>query len=179
MEVLVLAGLWNSGPAHWQTLWEKEHPEWVRVAHNNWETPNADEWVADLEAAIAKCKQPPVLVAHSLACSLVTRWAASGSTLKVAGAMLVAPSDTDAPTYPEGTTGFKPMQLARLPFPTIVVASSDDQFVQPQRARQFALAWGSEYLEIGNAGHINGDAGYGRWPEGEQLLLDLCSRVQR
>lgn len=178
MDVLVLAGLWNSGPAHWQTLWEKEHPEWVRVAHMDWETPKAEEWVADLEAAIAKCKQPPVLVAHSLGCSLVTRWAASGSRLKVAGAVLVAPSDTDAPSYPEGTTGFKPMQLSRLPFPTLVVASSDDQYVHPQRARQFALAWGSEYLEIGNAGHINGDAGYGRWPEGEQLVLDFVSRVQ-
>lgn len=179
MEVLVLAGLWNSGPAHWQTLWEKEHPEWVRVAHRDWETPNREEWVAELEAAIAKCKRPPVLVAHSLSCSLVTRWAASNSKLKIAGAMLVAPSDTDAPTYPDCTTGFQAMQLERLPFPTLVVASSNDEFVLPQRARQFAQAWGSEYLEIGNAGHINGDAGYGRWPEGEQLLLNFCEQVQR
>ena len=71
------------------------------------------------------------------------------------------------------------MLLERLPFPSIVIASADDPYVGTQRARQFAKAWGSDYNEIGNAGHINGDAGYGPWPEGEKLLLDLCKKVQR
>jgi predicted alpha/beta hydrolase family esterase len=176
-EVLVLAGLWNSGPAHWQSQWEQQHPDWVRVAHRDWETPDRAEWVAELDAAIGRCARPPVLVAHSLSCSLVTQWAASGSAHQVAGAFLVAPSDTDAPSYPDCTTGFQPMQLDRLPFPSIVVASSNDPYVHPQRARQFAQAWGAEYVEIGDAGHINGDAGYGPWPEGEQRLLDFCARL--
>jgi tryptophan 2,3-dioxygenase len=111
--------------------------------------------------------------------TVVTRWAASASPLNIAGALLVGPSDTDAPGYPDCTTGFQPMQLARLPFPSIVVASSDDPYVSPARARQFAQAWGSAYIEIANAGHINGDAGYGPWPEGERLLLDFCAHVQR
>jgi predicted alpha/beta hydrolase family esterase len=178
-EVLTLAGLWNSGPAHWQTQWERKHPAWRRVPHRDWDTPRCDEWVAELDAAIALCRRPPVLAAHSLSCSLVTRWAASGSPLTIAGAFLVGPSDTDAPGYPDCTSGFQPMQLARLPCPSIVIASSDDPYVSPARARQFAQAWGSEYLEIGNAGHINGDAGYGPWPEGELLLMDFCARVQR
>jgi predicted alpha/beta hydrolase family esterase len=178
-EVLTLAGLWNSGPAHWQTQWEQRHPGWVRVPHRDWDTPDRDEWVAELDAAIARCKRPPVVAAHSLSCSLVTRWAASGSSVRIAGALLVAPSDTDAPSYPDCTSGFQPMQLAQLPFPSIVIASSDDPYVSTQRARQFAQAWGSAYIEIGNAGHINGDAGYGVWPEGEKILLDLCAKVQR
>ena len=99
--------------------------------------------------------------------------------LRIAGALLVAPSDTDAPSYPGCTTGFQPMRLERLPFPSIVIASTDDPYVSPERARQFATAWGSDYTEIGNAGHINGDAGYGPWPEGEKLLLDLCKKAQR
>ncbi|MYM90506.1 alpha/beta hydrolase [Rugamonas sp. FT82W] len=178
-EVLTLAGLWNSGPAHWQTQWEAKHPGWVRVPHRDWDTPDRTEWVAELDAAIARCQRPPVLAAHSLSCSLVGRWAASGSPLKIAGAFLVAPSDTDAPGYPDCTTGFQPMLLARLPFPSIVIASGDDPYVSPQRARQFAQAWGGEYVEIGNAGHINGDAGYGPWPEGERLLRDFCEKVHR
>jgi predicted alpha/beta hydrolase family esterase len=51
--------------------------------------------------------------------------------------------------------------------------------VTPPRARQFAQAWGADYVEIGDAGHINGDAGYGPWPEGEQLLQDLRTRLAR
>lgn len=176
--VLTLAGLWNSGPLHWQTNWERMHQGWSRVPHRDYETPNCDEWVAELDAAIALCERPPVLAAHSLSCSLVTRWAASGSQHKIAGAFLVAPSDTDAPSYPDCTTGFQPMQLARLPFPSLVISSSDDVYVSDARARQFAEAWGSRFVSIGPAGHINGDAGYGPWPEGEAMLLDFCKQTQ-
>ncbi|MES2263089.1 MAG: alpha/beta hydrolase [Pseudomonadota bacterium] len=178
-EVLTLAGLWNSGPQHWQTRWEAKHPSWSRVPHGNYDTPDKDAWVAELDAAIARCTRPPVLAAHSLACSLVTRWAASGSKHRIAGAFLVAPSDVDAPSYPDCTTGFQPMLLQALPFPSIVIASSDDVYVSAARARQFAAAWGGRFIDIGPAGHINGDAGYGVWPEGEALLLDFCAQVQR
>ncbi|MBA5687105.1 RBBP9/YdeN family alpha/beta hydrolase [Rugamonas apoptosis] len=178
-QVLTLAGLWNSGPLHWQTQWEAKHPGWLRVPHRDWDTPDCAEWVAELDAAIAACAQPPVLAAHSLSCSLVTRWAASGSRARVAGAFLVGPSDVDAPSYPDCTTGFQPMQLAPLPFPSLVVASTDDPYVRIERAQQFAAAWGSRLVTIGDAGHINGDAGYGPWPEGEQLLLDFCAQLQR
>ncbi|KQQ39980.1 alpha/beta hydrolase [Duganella sp. Leaf126] len=174
-QVLVLAGLWNSGPAHWQSQWQQQRPDWRRVEHSDWETPDAGTWVAELDAAIGRCAEPPVLVAHSLSCALITRWAASGSQYKAAGAFLVAPSDTDAPTYPDCTTGFQPMQLAPLPFPTLIVASSNDPYVDITRARQFASAWGSTCIEIGNAGHINGDAGYGPWPEGLALFDEFCA----
>jgi hypothetical protein len=176
-EVLTLAGLWNSGPQHWQTHWEREY-QWVRAPHRNWETPDRAEWVRELDEAIAACRRPPVLAAHSLSCTLVSYWAASGSRHRIAGAFLVAPSDVDAPSYPDCTTGFQPMPLQALPFPGLVVASSNDPYVSEARARQFAEAWGSELHVIGDAGHINGDAGYGPWPEGKRLLLDFCAKVQ-
>lgn len=176
--VLTLSGLWDSGPQHWQTHWERKHG-WRRVAHRDFETPDREEWVRELDAAIAACSEPPVLAAHSLSCTLVTWWAQSNSKHRIAGAFLVAPSDVDAPSYPTCTKGFQPMQLQRLPFPSVVVASSDDIYVSERRARQFAEAWGSVLHVIGPAGHINGDAGFGPWPEGESLLLDLCSKTQR
>lgn len=177
-DVLTLAGLWNSGPQHWQTLWERKHPEWVRVPHRDWNNPDCDEWVAELDAAIAQCEGTPLLVAHSLACVLVAKWAKSGSALKIAGAWLVAPSDVDAPSYPVEAKGFGPMPIEKLPFPTVVVASANDEYVSLDRARQFAQAWGSKFVEIGNAGHINGASGYGEWPEGEKMLLEFCGQVQ-
>jgi predicted alpha/beta hydrolase family esterase len=179
-DVLVLAGLWNSGPEHWQTLWERRHPEWQRVPHRDWNNPDCHEWVAELDGAIAASDAgPPILVAHSLACATVAHWAASGSKLKIAGAFLVAPSDVEAPSYPKEATGFGPMPMQKLPFPSIVVASSNDEYVSLERARAFATAWGSKFVEIGAAGHINGDSGYGEWPEGEKMLMEFCDQLDK
>ena len=177
--VLTLAGLWNSGPQHWQTLWEGKHPEWVRVAHRDWNNPTCHEWVAELDAAIAACEGPPLLVAHSLGTMLIAQWARSGSQLKVAGAFMVCPSDVEAPSYPVDANGFAPIPMEKLPFPSVVVASNDDPFVTIERARELATAWGSRLVEIGAAGHVNGDAGFGEWPEGEKLLEAFCLQVSK
>jgi predicted alpha/beta hydrolase family esterase len=177
-DVLTLAGLWNSGPHHWQTLWENKHHDWTRVPHRDWTSPECHEWVAELDAAIAACEEgPPILVAHSLGCVLAVHWANSGSPLKAAGAFLVAPSDVEARSYPIDAAGFAPMPMKKLPFPSIVVASSNDEYVSLERARAFAQAWGSRFVEIGKAGHVNADSGYGEWPEGETMLLEFCRQV--
>jgi predicted alpha/beta hydrolase family esterase len=178
-DVLTLAGLWNSGPQHWQTHWERKHPEFQRVPHRDWNNPQCHEWVAELDAAIAEGEGAPILVAHSLGCMLVANWARSGSPLKVAGAFLVAPSDVDAPSYPVEAAGFAPMPMEKLPFPSVMVVSSNDEYVTLERARDMAAAWGSKLVEIGDAGHINGASGYGEWPEGEKLLLEFCEQVRR
>jgi predicted alpha/beta hydrolase family esterase len=64
--------------------------------------------------------------------------------------------------------------MAPLPFPSMVVASTDDPYAHIERSRAFAQAWGSRLVEIGDAGHINADRGYGEWPEGERLLEEFC-----
>ena len=74
-DVLTLSGLWNSGPQHWQTHWEHKHPAYVRVPHRDYNNPGRDEWVAELDAAIAASEGPPILVAHSLGVQLVVQWA--------------------------------------------------------------------------------------------------------
>lgn len=178
-DVLTLSGLWDSGPAHWQTHWERKHPEWRRVLHRDWNNPVCHEWVGELDAAIAASEGAPVLVAHSLSCMLTVQWARSDSELKIAGAFLVAPSDVEASSYPVDPNGFQPIPLEKLPFPSVVVASSNDPFVSVARARQFAMAWGSKYVEIGDAGHINGDSGYGQWPEGEKMLEAFCAQLKK
>ncbi len=176
-DVLTLAGLWNSGPQHWQSHWEQRHPDWQRVPHRDWNAPERDEWVNELDAAIAACDGPPVLVAHSLGCMLAAHWAAAGSPLHVAGAFLVCPSDVEADSYPVPPNGFAPIPLAPLPFPSLVVASTNDPFVRIERAREVARAWGSRLVELDEAGHINADSGYGAWPEGEQLLAEFCATL--
>ena len=177
--VLLLPGLYDSGPAHWQSRWEAERSDCSRVRQQDWVTPRCEDWVSTLERALRACDGPVVLAAHSLACTLVAHWApgASPDTLaRVRGALLVAPSDVEAKSYPAGTQGFTPMPLRTLPFRSIVVASSDDPYVTPERAALFARAWGSELVHAGPRGHLNGASGLGRWPEGEHLLEALGAR---
>jgi predicted alpha/beta hydrolase family esterase len=171
--VLLLPGLWNSGPEHWQSHWERLAPAvFRRVNQREWERPAAREWIETLDRAVAEAGPGAVLAAHSLACALVAHWA-GGTRRAIRGALLVAPSDVEAPSYPEGTTGFKPMPLERLPFPSIVVASDDDPYVTPSRARHFAAAWCSRLVKVRGPGHLNSASRLGDWPPGLALLREL------
>ena len=112
-------------------------------------------------------------MAHSAGCALIARWAVGDSSKRIRGALLVAPSDPEAPSFPSGPRGFAPIPMLRLRFRSIVVASSNDPYVTPSRAQTFAKKWGSEFVMIGGAGHINSASGLGDWPEGLALLNTL------
>ena len=113
---LLLPGLYDSGPEHWQSLWERDDPTFARVVQRDWDTPIRQEWVGTLETVVAGQEDDVVLVAHSTGCALVAFWAAATS-LQVRGALLVAPADTEAPSFPIGPKGWRPLPLVRLPFP--------------------------------------------------------------
>src|SRR5436190_11721630 len=176
---LILPGLHSSDPDHWQSRWEAEDETLQRVIQDDWETPHCAEWVARLEQALERTGTEILLVAHSARCALVAHWAVGCSRGRVRGALLVAPSDPEAANFPSGPTGFAPMPLVRLPFRSVVVASSNDPFVTVVRAQAFATAWGSEFVMIGEAGHINSASGLGDWPEGFSLLRTLRETRER
>ncbi len=172
--VLILPGLGNSGPQHWQTLWEQRHLHFQRVNQRDWIRPVCGEWVGVLDAAVKTCTSPPVLVAHSLACLLVAHWA-SRSTSAIRGALLVAIPDPDAPEFPADARGFSPLPMRPFPFSSIVVASADDPLGSLAHATHCAAVWRSDCVEIGAAGHINADSGLGDWNEGYVLLQRLLA----
>lgn len=172
--ILTLPGIGGSGPQHWQSLWEKEYG-FTRIEQQEWETPLRDEWVANIQKSVSKYDpQKLILVGHSAVCSAIAKWAEQYQT-KIKAALLVAPADPEAQTFPQGATGFAPMPLHKLPFLSTVVASSNDFYATIDRAKYFADAWGSEFISIGEAGHINTASGYGHWNEGLEILKRLDS----
>lgn len=170
--VLVLPGFGNSGPRHWQTLWAARHPGWTRVELGQWDAPHCDQWVLALDQAVRRCPSPPLLVAHSLACLLVAHWA-SRATAAAHGAFLVAIPEPGTPCFPPTATGFTPVPMSPLPFPSLVVASVNDPFGSLAHAQRCASAWGSRCVNIGEAGHINVESGHGAWVEGYLLFEEL------
>jgi predicted alpha/beta hydrolase family esterase len=170
----MLPGYDNSGPGHWQTLWERAHPEYRRVQQRSWTAPVCSEWVMALDEAIVAVGGPVVLVAHSIGALTVAHHALHHAR-PVSGALLVAPPDADDPTFSPLVKGFRPIPRVPLPFPSVVVGSTDDWYMGPDDARALAAAWGSRFVLLEKAGHINTDAGFGPWPEGERLLAELTA----
>ena len=175
--VLTVPGLWSSGPDHWQTLWEAAEPTWRRIQQSDWNTPSRADWVATIDAAVVAAPGPVVLAAHSLGCVAVAYWGRLGRGIQ--GAFLVAPADVEAASLPEGPRGFSPMPLERLPFRSIVVASTNDPYISIERARFAADAWGSAFVNVGAVGHINASSGLGSWPDGRALLGRLLEGSER
>ena len=97
--VLIVPGWGDSGPEHWQTLWERADPSFRRVRQRDWEYPIRAEWVAALEREILAVEGPVVLAAHSLGCIAVAH-CACGSSLPIHAALLVAPPDVEHPDFP-------------------------------------------------------------------------------
>lgn len=172
--VLILPGIGNSGPEHWQTLWEKTNPSFSRIQQRDWDYPVCAEWAKVLEESLMSISTNTVLVAHSLACALVAHWAAK-TKLKIKGALLVAPPNPDGPNFPKEAVGFSPLPLRTLPFPSIVVASTNDPYGAFEFTKSVASAWGSRFESIGPAGHINANSGLGEWNEGFSLFRQLVA----
>ncbi|MCB2408605.1 RBBP9/YdeN family alpha/beta hydrolase [Hymenobacter lucidus] len=175
--ILTVPGLGSSGPLHWQSIWEQQYG-YRRVEQREWEQPARPDWVAALDAAVRAAPGPVVLAAHSLACSTVAFWARRHDTSQVCGALLVAPADTERPDFPVRAVGFAPLPLARLPFPSIVVASTNDEYVTLARATEFARCWGSRLVNAGALGHLNSASSLGEWPQGHALLRELAASAE-
>jgi predicted alpha/beta hydrolase family esterase len=171
---LVLPGIGNSGPDHWQTLWEMANPAFVRVPQRNWDRPDCEEWCENLEKYAGRAGANVVLIAHSLACLLVAHWVAR-THCKVRAALLVAPPNPDGPDFPEAAIGFSPLPMKPFTFPSIVVASSNDPYGSLEFARCCATVWGSRFVGIGAVGHINSESGLGAWREGFAMFQQLAA----
>ncbi len=172
-QVLVLPGWQGSGAGHWQSRWEALHG-YQRVEQHDWMRPLRGDWTARLEETVVDAPAPVLLVAHSLGCILTAWWAAhSRHAHKVQGALLVAPGDVERPELAGALHGWCPVSLQALPFPSILVGSQNDPYCSAERARAFAAAWGSRFVDLGAKGHINAESGLDLWPEGHALLDSL------
>lgn len=175
--ILLVPGLYNSGPDHWQTHWEHQIEGAIRVEQSDWLRPDLADWTATLAEAVRR-HPGAVLVAHSLGCALVCHLSRISNGRNIAAALLVAPADVnrDGPNA-EFLRGFSPLPLGRLPFPSTAVISRNDPYVAFDRASLFAQAWGSTLVDLGHAGHINAEAGYGPWSEGRAHLNALIASL--
>jgi len=168
--VLVAPGLFGSGPDHWQSAWQRQFPRFSRVEQDDWSWPNLERWSRKVVETAIATNESVVIVAHSFGCLATVRASVFQSNL-IAGALLVAPAD------PARFRVEDKLPNATLDFPTTVVASSNDPWMPVDKAQRWAERWGSEFVRLDDAGHINVKSGYREWPQGLALLDQLCARL--
>lgn len=167
--ILLVPGIGDSGPDHWQTRWQRRHPRVARISVDDWERPECGHWVAAIERAMRALGPGTVIAAHSLGCLAVAHWAAHTDAAP-AGALLVAVPDPAGPQFPAAARGFAPLPATALGFPSLIVASDDDPYGDLGHAERCAQAWGSRLERAGARGHLNAASGLGDWEAGWNLL---------
>lgn len=165
--VLIVPGLYNSSPQHWQSRWQRLYPSFERVEQEQWDAPVLEVWSERLKQQLRQSEQPALAIAHSFGC-LTTVHGALSEMPNLAGALLVAPADPDKFDVSAKVNG-------RLSVPAIVVGSLDDPWMESGRARHWARAWGAEFIDAGALGHINAESNLGDWLYGQSLLQRLVT----
>jgi predicted alpha/beta hydrolase family esterase len=168
---LIVPGLHSSGPDHWQTWFEEQLPGTVRVIQSDWDKPDLTIWSARVRRDLHRNPGRHIVVAHSFGV-LAAVHAGVREPDRIAGALLVAPAD------PEKFRAAGELPRDPLPFPAVVVASSNDPWMALWKAADWADRWGADFVNLGDAGHINAESGFGPWPEGLSLLERLRRRSQ-
>ncbi|KWU28011.1 hypothetical protein GJG85_27345 [Burkholderia sp. MS389] len=177
--IVIVPGIGNSGPDHWQSHWEAALPGAARIAPASWDAPDLADWTAALDEAVANAGVPPLVVCHSLGCLLFAHWHAV-SARAVRGAFLVAVPDPAGPRFPVAAAAF-----ANLPnsgfgrVPVLAIASEDDPYDPSGRALEWATEQGATPLLLGARGHLNAASGLAGWPEGRALLAAFAAGLGR
>jgi predicted alpha/beta hydrolase family esterase len=179
---VIVPGLRGHVEDHWQTRLAARLPHAVVVPLGRDRRDLAGR-VADLHQVISEAEHPVTLVAHSAGVLTTVHWARRYADVPVRGALLATPPDLARPLGPEypslkelEDSGWLPIPLAPLRFPSIVAASTNDALGDFDRVRALADAWGSRFIDIGPVGHLNPASGYGDWL-GAEALLDVLGGI--
>lgn len=181
LRVLVIPGLRNSGDAHWQTWLQGQYRGALRVQQDDWDRPDVEAWSQRIAQTITRASAETewVAVAHSFGCLALTHYLAQQTATAKQGrgcinsALLVAPADPDKFGISDKLPG------EGLGIASTLIASETDPWMPLDRAKLWAHAWGSRLVNLGDAGHINVESGYGPWPLARYWVDHLIRDQQR
>ena len=174
VRLLIVPGLHGSGPAHWQSWLQGLHRDARRVEQLDWSRPELPSWSAGSGETLAGAPGARgVAAATSVCCLALAHHLATHPDSPIAAALLVAPA---APSR-LGVEALTP--VVRLGRPGLLVGSDTDPWMSAQEARRRARDWGLAYRHLGDAGHINAEAGFGPFPPARQWVAALMRQVER
>lgn len=172
--LLIVPGLHDSGPAHWQTWLQGLHRHSLRVVQSDWQQADLLRWADTIERTLARAGSGPwIAVGHSFGCLALVQHLAKASASPIHAALLVAPAD------PARFDLADRLAMRRLPVLSTVVASDTDPWMRADTAMHWARQWGSHCVNLGDAGHINAESGFGTLPYARRWVLAVEQRLAR
>ncbi|MFM0397603.1 RBBP9/YdeN family alpha/beta hydrolase [Paraburkholderia phytofirmans] len=178
--ILIVPGLRDHVDDHWQTLLARKLRNSRVVPPLEHDKLSCAARVAALDEVLAGIDGPVVLVSHSAGVMITVHWAQQHRR-EIKGALLAAPPDFESPLPPGYPTidalrrhGWLPAPRTRLPFPSILAASTNDPLARIEVVTRLATDWGSRLVDVGAVGHLNPASGYGEWPRAVEFIDELC-----
>ncbi len=170
-KILLVPGLHNSGPDHWQSRWHQQFPQWQRMLGLPWDKPDLTVWSAKLASKLRSRRSRVHLVAHSFG-ALTAIAAARLQPDKVSSILIVAPADPARFGIPDEALAGSIKVSAQL------IASRNDPWMNFERAEYWSRQWQVPLFDAGEVGHINAQSGHGEWSQGLNLLNTLHHRAE-
>lgn len=172
--LLIVPGLHDSGPAHWQSWLQGLYRNSARVVQRDWESPDLERWSARITSTLERAGPGPwIAVGHSFGCLALAHQLAAAPQLGIHAALLVAPAEPDRFGLAES------LPQRRLPVMSTVVASQTDPWMSAASAQRWARRWGSHCINLGDAGHINSESGFGPLPLARRWVMAIEQRLSR
>jgi predicted alpha/beta hydrolase family esterase len=166
--LVTVPGLHGSEGAHWQTWLERQFARPLRVEQADWDAPDLAGWARSVRELLTRERGPFVLAAHSFGCLAAAHALQQASYVgDVVGALFVAPAS------PAKFTFAGPFEARRLGVPSILIGSETDPWMPLGGSRELAQRFGSAFVNLGDAGHINTAAGFGPWPRAKYFIDTL------
>ncbi len=182
--VVIVPGLRDHILDHWQTRLAAQLERVRIVPPLEQDKLSLEARVNALNRVLSDVDGPVVLVAHSAGVMITVHWAQQ-PTREVHSALLATPADIEKPFppgYPTGEeldgNGWLPIPRRRLPFPSIVAASTTDPLASFRRVAGLAEAWGSRLVDLGDVGHLNPASGFGPWDRARELLNEAVDMAR-
>jgi predicted alpha/beta hydrolase family esterase len=171
LDLILVPETGGAPPDHWLTRWRAKLST-ARLL----DASSAALTPAAIVMAAAQTHRPILLIGHSTGAIAIAQAAPELHGADIRGAFFVAPPAPETlPSLDGGAWGRFPR--ARLPWPTLLVASRGDPWAPFARSQALAQAWGAELVDAGESGRIDADSGHGPWPDGLLRLAGFLKRL--
>ena len=174
-DLLIVPRLGGAAEGDWSSRWRGKLSTARFVAPDDPSDARQAAWVEAIQRAAREAERPILLIGHGLGAAAIVASAERLEDADVRGAFLVGPPDEAGVVRLTGEPWTVPG--AKLPWPSVVVASRNDPESHPEAAASQASGWGAELIDAGEAGGLDAASGHGPWPEGLMRLAGFMKRV--